>query len=79
MGASIKLTHDFNKFLRVHFDVRSTLRNDLVLLSVNPRIMLLMQIHTNVCMMKMEIMLMTVVLIQPKVQSKMVTCMILIF
>ena len=53
MGASIKLTHDFNK--------------------------LLMQIHTNVCMMKMEIMLMTVVLIQPKVQSKMVTCMILIF
>ncbi|MFR7808030.1 MAG: SusC/RagA family TonB-linked outer membrane protein [Butyricimonas faecihominis] len=28
MGASIKLTHDFNKFLRVHFDVRSTLRND---------------------------------------------------
>ena len=28
MGASIKLTHDFNRFLRVHFDVRSTLRND---------------------------------------------------
>ncbi len=28
MGASVKLTHDFNKFLRVHFDVRSTLRND---------------------------------------------------
>ena len=28
MGASMKLTHDFNKFLRVHFDVRSSLRND---------------------------------------------------
>lgn len=68
------------KFLRVHFDVRSTLRNDRSSASpVNRWIMLLMQIHTNVCMMKMEIMLMTVVLIQPKVQSKMVTCMILIF
>ena len=28
MGASMKLTHDFNRFLRVHFDVRSSLRND---------------------------------------------------
>lgn len=28
MGASMKLTHDFNKYLRIHFDVRSSLRND---------------------------------------------------
>ena len=28
IGASIKLTHDFNKWLRVNFDLRSTLRND---------------------------------------------------
>ena len=28
MGASMKLTHDFNRFMRVHFDVRSSLRND---------------------------------------------------
>ena len=28
VGGSIKLTHDFNKFLRVYFDLRSTLRND---------------------------------------------------
>ena len=37
MGASMKLTHDFNKFLRVHFDVRSSLRNDRSFASpVNP-------------------------------------------
>lgn len=28
IGASIKLTHDFNDWFRINFDVRSTLRND---------------------------------------------------
>lgn len=27
-GANLKLTHDFNKWLRINFDVRSSLRND---------------------------------------------------
>lgn len=29
-GGSLKLTHDFNKRLRIHFDIRSSIRNDRV-------------------------------------------------
>ena len=48
----MKLTHDFNKFLRVHFDVRSSLRNDRSSASpVNPLdYATSMRILTSVCM-----------------------------